>query len=116
MRVKLLSRHSCLLLVRYLLPLLIVALHVARPLAFGTEDVVIPVEDEEKRQETVYVTGSRPSGSFGSLVTFIQKGITYLLTHFGVKTYFAAFLRLQSSHSICRLSGTVAPPLLQGVM
>ena len=71
-----LLRHSCLFLVRYLLLILTAALHIAAPFASGTEDVVIPVEDEEKRQETVYVTGSRPDGSVGSLVTFIQSGGT----------------------------------------
>ena len=53
--------------------MLIVALHVRTPFASGTEEVVIPVEDEEKRQDTIYVTGSRPDGSVGSLSSRLLK-------------------------------------------
>lgn len=38
--------------------------------AFGTEDVVFPLEDTEKREKTVYVIRQRTTGSGSSLVMF----------------------------------------------
>lgn len=44
--------------------------------AFNTEDVVVPLEDIEKRKTTVYETGQRTTGSASSLVMFIRNGGT----------------------------------------
>ncbi len=46
------------------------------PSAVGTEDVELPEDDDEKRENTVYVTGSRLDGSLSGLVLFIQNGGT----------------------------------------
>lgn len=52
------------------------ALLVGLPTAFGTEDVVVPIEDNEKREKTVYVTQKRITSSASSLVMFIRNGGT----------------------------------------
>lgn len=70
------TRQSFTLSVLRLLKMLVSAFLVVWAVAFGTEDVVVPIEDNEKRQKTVYVTGQRTTGSATSLVMFIRNGGT----------------------------------------
>lgn len=53
---------------------LLAILLLCSPVAFSTEDVEVPVDEKEKRENTIYVTGQRITGSTSSLTLFVRNG------------------------------------------